>query len=137
VPGLNSEPRELATFYARYQAQCNEHRFNELAEFVAEDVNGPSAGLTRYVADLQAVIEGFPDYHWSLQRLLIDGQWLTAHLEGSGTHTGRFAGVAATGRNIRTQELVIYRVVAGKIVACWGDMVPVVRDALISLAPDL
>ncbi len=47
-----------------------------------------------------------------------------------GTHTGAFVGIAPTGRRISTQELVIYRFADGKIVQCWGDLFPVVRDAL-------
>jgi hypothetical protein len=34
-------------------------------------------------------------------------QWLAARLFGTGTHTGTFRGIAATGRGIRRQELVI------------------------------
>jgi predicted ester cyclase len=38
----------------------------------------------------------------------------------------------ATGRVIRTQELVIYRTADGKIVECWGDLGSTVRDELTS-----
>jgi predicted ester cyclase len=68
------------------------------------------------------VVEAFPDYRWELQRLLVDDQWLAARLYGTGTRSGSFRGIAATGRVIRTQELVIYRTVEGKIVECWGDL---------------
>ncbi len=50
----------------------------------------------------------------------------------TGTHTGTFRGITATGRFIRTQELVIYRTVDGKIVECWGDLGSTVRDELTS-----
>nr|WP_245961856.1 ester cyclase [Quadrisphaera granulorum] len=56
-----------------------------------------------------------------------------ARLVGQGTHTGVFEGIAPTGRTVRTQELVFYRVVGGKIVGVWGDLFPVVRDALRAL----
>jgi predicted ester cyclase len=123
---------ELSAFYRRYLIRCNEHRFQELGEFVAEDVNGPGEGLSRYIAGLRAVTEAFADYHWDLQRLLVDDQWLAARLYGTGTHTGTFRGIAATGREIRTQELVIYRVADRKIVECWGDLGSTVRDELTS-----
>jgi predicted ester cyclase len=105
---MESEREDLLVFYSRYLKRCNEHRFDELGEFVADDVNGPTKGLSRYIAGLRAVIEAFPDYQWELQHLLVDGQWLAARLYGTGTHTGPFRGIAATGRVIRTQELVIY-----------------------------
>jgi predicted ester cyclase len=68
-----------------------------------------------------------------LQRILVDGDWLAARLYGIGTHTGGpFRRIAATGRAIRTQELVIYRVVNGRIAECWGDLGSTVRDELVS-----
>ena len=45
---------------------------------------------------------------------------------------GTFHGIAATGRAIRTQELVIYRVADGRIAECWGDLGSTVRDELVS-----
>jgi predicted ester cyclase len=53
-----------------------------------------------------------------MQRLLVDDHWLAARLCGTGTHTCLFRGIAATGRVISTQELVIYLTVGGKIVEC-------------------
>ena len=129
---MELEREDLLEFYRRYLDRCNEHRLDELGEFVADEVNGPREGLSRYIAGLRAVIEAFPDYQWDLQRVLADGQWLAARLYGTGTHTGSFRGVGATGRAIRTQELVIYRVADGKIIECWGDLGSTVRDQLIS-----
>jgi predicted ester cyclase len=41
---------ELHALYARYLQRCNEHRFSELAEFVADDVevNDAAMGLAGY-----------------------------------------------------------------------------------------
>jgi predicted ester cyclase len=82
---MKSERKDLLAFYRRYLKRCNEHRFDELGEFVADDVNGPTEGLSRYIAGLRAVVEAFPDYQWELQRLVIDDQWLAARLYGTGT----------------------------------------------------
>jgi Domain of unknown function (DUF4177)/SnoaL-like polyketide cyclase len=81
---------------------------------------------------LRAVVEAFPDYRWDLQRLLVDGDWLAARLYGVGTHIAPFRGIAAPGRVIHTQELVIYRVADGRIAECWGDLGSTVRDELVS-----
>lgn len=129
---MTSEREASQAFYRRYLQRCNEHRFDDLGEFVADEVNGSTEGLGRYIAGLHAVVAAFPDYQWALQRLLVDGPWLAARLFGTGTHTGTFRAVAATGRVIRTQELVIYRTADGKIVECWGDLGSAVRDELTS-----
>lgn len=127
---------ELLAFYRRYLGRCNEHRFDELGEFIAHEVNGPTEGLSRYIDGLRAVVVAFPDYRWDLQNLLVDGQWLAARLYGTGTNSGPFRGLAATGRSIRTQELAMYRVADGKILECWGHLGSSVRDELRSGTAD-
>jgi predicted ester cyclase len=56
----------LAAFYRRYNACCNEHRFEDLAEFVPHEVmiNGTDRGLDAYAQGLRAVVRAIPDYHW-------------------------------------------------------------------------
>ena len=129
---MRPERTEIVALYERYLACCNEHRFDELGEFVSEEVSGSGAadGLSGYIDRLKTVHTAFPDYRWELQELVVERDTIAARLLGQGTHTGPFGGIAATGRRIRTQELVIYRFADGKIVRCWGDFFPVVRDAL-------
>ena len=54
----------LAAFYRSYDACCNEHRFEDLADFVARDVviNGVDRGLEAYAEGLRSVVRAFPDY---------------------------------------------------------------------------
>ena len=115
----------LVSFYRAYLQRCNAHRFDQLGEFVAADVlvNGRRQGLRGYAEGLQEVVDAFPDYHWDLRHLLVDGCWLSAHLLDTGTHLGVFLGVPATGRPVRVQEFAIYRIDADKIVEVWvvGD----------------
>lgn len=113
-------------FYERYIARCNEHRFDELDEFVdAEVVVGgaePRHGVGPYAAGLRDVVTAFPDFHWEVRHLVVDGQWLSARLTDTGTHTGTFLDIPPTGRSITAQELAMYRLDNGKIVHCWGDL---------------
>lgn len=111
----------LDTWYRQYNEHCNQHRFDELVNFVHRDVrvNGEVQGLTDYVAGLEAVVAAFPDYRWDLQHLVVDGDWIAAHFLDTGRHSGPFLGVAATGRHVQTQEFSFYRVVDGLIVEVW------------------
>jgi predicted ester cyclase len=129
---MGLERADVAALYERYLTCCNEHRLDQLGEFVSEQVRGSGAidGLAGYIDGVKAVCTAFPDYRWELQELVVEGDTIAARLIGQGTHTGPFDGIAPTGRRIRTQELVIYRFADGKIVRCWGDLFPVVRDAL-------
>ena len=123
---------DVLSLYERYLTCCNEHRFEDLGEFVCEQVSGsgPVDGLAAYIDGVKAVGTAFPDYRWEVQQRLVEGDTIAARLTGRGTHTGTFSGIVPTGRRINTQELVIYRVADGKIAQCWGDLFPVVRDAL-------
>jgi predicted ester cyclase len=115
----------METFYRRYLEHCNEHRFDELGDFVDPEVevNGAPTGLDQYAAGLRSVIEAFPDYHWDLQHLLVDGDWLSAHLIDTGTHTGGpFLDLPPTGRTIRAHEFALYHLTTGKITASWGNL---------------
>jgi predicted ester cyclase len=113
---------ELAAFYRRYNACCNEHKFEDLREFVAHDVviNGIDRGLDAYADGLRPVVRGFPDFHWALRHLMVDAPWIAAHLTDTGTHRGASLGVQATGRSVSTQEFAFYRVEAGRIAEVWG-----------------
>jgi predicted ester cyclase len=129
---MGLERADVAAVYERYLTRCNEHRFDELGEFVSEQVAGSGSvdGLAAYIDRLTVVTTAFPDYHWELQHVVVKDDTVAARLIGRGTHTGPFDGIAPTGRSISTQELVLYRFADGKIVQCWGDLFPVVRDAL-------
>jgi len=129
---MGSEGTDVTALYERYLTCCNEHRFDQLGEFVSEQVSGsgPVDGLAAYIDGCKAVGTAFPDYRWELQELVVEGDRIAARLIGQGTHTGPFGGIAPTGRRISTPELVIYRFADGKIIQCWGDLFPVVRDAL-------
>ena len=129
---MGLERAAMVALYRRYLTCCNEHRLDELGEFVSEQVSGsgPVDGLAGYIEGVKAVCTAFPDYRWDVQELVVEQDTIAARLVGQGTHTGPFGGIAPTGRRIRTQELVVYRIADGKIDRCWGDLFPVVRDAL-------
>ncbi|WP_250038277.1 ester cyclase [Paractinoplanes maris] len=126
------ERADLIALYERYLDCCNQHRYEDLGEFVSEQVtgSGPVDGLAAYIDGVKAVCTAFPDYRWEWRHRVVEGDTIAVRLIGQGTHTGTFSGIAATGRRITTQELVMYRFADGKIVECWGDLFPVVRDAL-------
>ena len=119
--GMTSD--QLTTFYGHYNACCNEHRFEDLDQFVARDVaiDGTDRGLDAYAAELRAVIRAFPDYRWELRRLVVDAPWIAVHLTDTGTHREAFRGVHATGRSITLPEFAFYRVERGKIAEVWGS----------------
>jgi predicted ester cyclase len=112
----------LAAFYRRYNACCNEHRFEDLHEFVASDVviNGTARGIDAYADGLRTIVRSFPDYRWDLRHLVVDAPWIAGHFADTGTHRAEFHGVEATGRFVSTPEFAFYRVEGGRIAEVWG-----------------
>lgn len=100
---MECERAELEAFSLRYLHRCNEHRLTELDEFVDENVEvngGAIQGLRAYAEGLGVVVAAFPDCHWDLRHLLVDGSWLSAHLVDTGTtpagHLSRAPSVVET-----------------------------------------
>ncbi|MGY1618265.1 ester cyclase [Geodermatophilus sp. SYSU D00691] len=111
----------LAGTYRRYNAACNAHRFDELGEFVHDElvVNGERSALADYAEGLRAVVRAFPDYRWEIEHLLVDGDVVAAHFTDTGTHRGEWLGVPATGRRVTAREFAFYRWAGGRIAEVW------------------
>lgn len=63
----------------------------------------------------------FPDYHFHLMDLIAEGDKVVARMPWTGTQTSPLMGIPATGRSVRVGEIVIFRVVGGKIVEAWEE----------------
>lgn len=105
----------------RYLECCNRHDFVALGAFVAIDVvvNNLPVGLLQYMANLERLVGAFPDYHWSLESLVGEGDVLAAHYTDTGTHLGTYLTFAPTGKRIRIQEFATYHLRAGMIAEVW------------------
>jgi predicted ester cyclase len=134
MPATDEEhiSRERRAFYERYLACCNERRFDDFDQFVADVVlvNGEPLSRDAYARGIRAVGDGSADYRWEIHHVLVDGDWLAVHLVDSGTHTGAHLGIPATGRPIRTHEFGHYRLRDGRIAEVWvtADDLAVLRQ---------
>jgi steroid delta-isomerase-like uncharacterized protein len=63
----------------------------------------------------------FPDYHFHLMDLIAEGDMVVARIPWTGTQTGPLMGIPPTDRSVRVGEIVIFRVVGGKIVEAWEE----------------
>jgi predicted ester cyclase len=76
---------------------------------------GPSS--TRQIAEYWR--SAFPDWRFELLDLIAEGEKVVAYMPYTGTQTGPALDIPATGRKVRVSEIVIFRVVGGKIVEAW------------------
>jgi len=80
-------------------------------------------------AQFAPVISAFPDWHWEIRNLAVDGDYIALHFTVTGTHRGTFQGIEATGRRVTISEFTLYRLQDRKFAEVWDltDM-----DALMS-----
>lgn len=61
----------------------------------------------------------FPDWRFDLRALVADGDLVAAHMPYAGTFERPLYGISPTGRFADVDEMVIFRIAAGKVVEAW------------------
>ncbi|NOT05371.1 MAG: ester cyclase [Anaerolineales bacterium] len=111
----------------RYQEAYNNCDFDALAELVSADVLTPNiiagmpSGLEGAKVVHQTTLIGMPDYHTNIEDLIAKGDKVVARVTMTGTHTGNFWGIPATGKRVNLTGIYIVRIANGKIVEHWGE----------------
>jgi len=111
----------------RYQDIYNSNNLDELGEVVSEDLLTPRimagipSGIEGAKAAHQIMLTGFPDYQTVIDDLVAEGDKVVARITMSGTHTGNFMGIPATGKHVEFTGIYIARIANGKIAEHWGE----------------
>jgi steroid delta-isomerase-like uncharacterized protein len=77
-------------------------------------------GLRNVKHSMSEYLNAFPDLHYALDDLIVEGDKVVVRCTVTGTHKGEFMGVPPTNRKVKLQAIAIDRVVGGKIVEEWG-----------------
>ena len=75
-----------------------------------------SEGMKAFVT---ALLAGFPDASFTIDRLVTDGDQVVGQWTMTGTHTGEFNGIPATGKPLVLQGVDILKVADGRFTECW------------------
>src|ERR1041385_1511962 len=111
----------------RYQEIYNSNDLEALSEVVSEDLLTPKimpgipTGIEGAKVAHQIMLAGFPDYQTVIDDLIAEGDKVVARITMSGTHTGNFMGIPATGTRVVFTGIYIARIADGKIVEHWGE----------------
>jgi steroid delta-isomerase-like uncharacterized protein len=111
----------------QYQEIYNSNDLDRLAEVVSEDLLTPNImpgiphGLEGAKAAHRIMLAGFPDYQTVIEDILGEGDKVAARIRMSGTNTGQFMGIPATGKRVEFTGMYIARIANGKIVEHWGE----------------
>jgi len=87
-------------------------------DFVDHDLQ--LRGLESFKKYEATFIKGFPDIHLTIKDIITKGDKVWIRIEGTGTHTGEFRGLAPTGKKCKIIVVHIYRIFNGKVVENWN-----------------
>lgn len=113
---------DLLQVYRDYLACLNERRWDDLAQFVAEEVvhNGQRLGLSGYRAMLVADTDAIPDLEFTPDILLADDRVVSCRLFFQCTPQQAFLGFEPTGGRVSFPEHVFYAFDNRQIVEVWS-----------------
>jgi predicted ester cyclase len=111
----------------RYRAIHNSNNLDGLDQIVASDLishnalPGLPAGLAGGKMAHMGFLAAFPDSQTSTDDLIAEGDKVVERYTFVGTNKGSFMGAPATGKQVRSSSVSIYRIANGKIVEHWGE----------------
>jgi predicted ester cyclase len=112
----------LATVYRRYLQCLNERRWNDLHEFVSENLtyNAQPMTLVDYCAARQAEAQAIPDLRFTADLVVTSADTVAARLFFRCTPEQPILGFVPTGTQISFAEHVFYRFHDEKIEQVWS-----------------
>jgi steroid delta-isomerase-like uncharacterized protein len=120
------------SLYLSYLEYCNKHDVDGMASFYTSTikVNDVPMGSAAVAAQFPPLFSAFPDWHWEIRHLVVDGDYIAGHFAVTGTHRGAFRGIEATGRRVSSSDFTFYRLEDGKFAEVWdlADMDAVMRQ---------
>jgi len=75
------------------------------------------AGLRQRVIEFRT---GFPDIHFDVESIIMEGDDASARWTLRGTHTGNFVGLEPTGRAVEVPGILMVRFARGRIIEGWS-----------------
>jgi len=90
--------------------------------FVSHVSGGPVVGIEVYTAAVEATHGAFADLVVTVEDQVAERDRVTTRWSASATHTGSFAGVAATGRPVTVTGMHFHRIGQGRIVKHWEEL---------------
>ena len=63
--------------------------------------------------------DAFPDLHWTLEDIIVEGDKVAVRYTITGTHKGKFMGIPPTNKKITMWQIGIHHIVGDKLVESW------------------
>ncbi len=105
----------------------NQAKLETADEFYSSDsidhtpAPGQVAGPEGVKRDFARIRAAFPDWHQEIEDVIAEGDMVVVRWRSSGTHSGDFMGLPATGIHASWTGVGIFRLTGGKIVERWSN----------------
>ena len=76
-------------------------------------------GLTDFKQNDSELFSAFPDLHFTIDDIVVEGDKVAMRYTMTGTHRGEFKGIPPTNKKVTAWAIEIDRVVGGKFVEGW------------------
>jgi steroid delta-isomerase-like uncharacterized protein len=96
------------------------------SEYYGDDWVGHFPGMPPIDAEghkqySQVMQAAFPDLERTIEDLVVADDKVVARWTATGTHTGDFNGIPASGRVARSSGITIFRIAGGRVVEEWSE----------------
>jgi len=83
---------------------------------------GTPGGLAGAKQTISMYLTAFPDLHFTVEDMIVEGDKIVARLTVRGTQQGAFMGIPPTGKHVTVTAIDISRMAGGKSVEHWIEM---------------
>ena len=138
---LVDKNRQIVTRY--FEEVWNQGRLDVIDELVAPNyvnhspgTSNPAPGPVGLKPIVAALREGMPDVKFVIQDMVVTPNKVAVRVVMTGTQTGNFFGIPATGRRVSVNQFQIEHIENGKIVEHWRQTDDLGLMRQLGLMPD-
>lgn len=118
-----SDSEANKTIVRRYFDMFNSGDLSQLADIVSQDygdkLDGQSSGIEVIRSYLEGLKSSFPDFTWTIEQIIGEGDRVAVMNRVSGTHMNDFGEVKASGNRVDFAAFQFYRIADGKLAEHW------------------
>ena len=120
--------KEIKALMRRWFDECNKGEaafMGVFDELHADDIviHGGTGEEIRGLKDFKQYckewLSAFPDLHFTVNDMVVEGDRAAIRSTWTGTHKGELAGIAPTNKKVTSWEIEIDRIAGGKIAEVW------------------
>jgi predicted ester cyclase len=106
---LAGDVSKIRSLYTKYYAPG----------YISHHLHRGDLNLEQAIQDMVSFVSSFPDFKYSIDELLAEGDKVILRYTSESTHKGTFGGIPATGKKVVVKGVEIYKIAGDQIVESW------------------